>query len=151
MKEQGKYDDDYPTCLKTYSTLCIFSDDLDPEQITATLGATPTRSFRKGEPYNKGRLHRKANGWFYSTKELVQSKDTRRHIDQILKALESKEDALKTLRQQGCEMDISSYWASASSQGGPALWPCQMVKLGNLGIEIWWDIYFDPETETKTE
>jgi len=146
--ETSEYDDDYPTCVKTYSTLCIFSDAVDPAEISATLGVMATSSFKKGEPYSKGRLQRKANGWFYSTKGSVRSKDTRRHIDFILKALDSKETAIGTLRQKGCKMDISSYWVSIG-QGGPTLRPHQMTKLGNLGIEIWWDIYFDEEETTK--
>jgi hypothetical protein len=141
--ETSEYDDDYPTCVETYSTLCVFSDSVAPAAITTELGIPPTETFKKGESHSKGRLQRKANGWFYSTEGLLQSKDTRRHID-------SKERAIETLRQKGCKMDISSYWVSIG-QGGPALWPCQMIKLGNFGIEIWWDIYFRSNKENTAK
>ena len=61
------YNDVYPTCAKTYSTLRIFSETLGPEVITTTLIIQPTDTFRKCESHTLGRLHRKANGWFFST------------------------------------------------------------------------------------
>jgi len=143
---QAEYDDDYSTCAKTYSTLRVFANEINPMEITKTLGISPTESFQKGELHSKG-LSRKANGWFYSTAKLTQSKDTRRHIDLILSALDRKEEAIEVLHQKGCKLDITSYWVS-HGQGGPALWPHQMIKLGTLGLEVWWDIYFAHEGET---
>jgi hypothetical protein len=54
----------YPRCAGTYSTLRIFSDDLSPEEVSATLGIQATESFHQGEPHFRGKLLRKANGWF---------------------------------------------------------------------------------------
>src|SRR5690242_20597491 len=69
------YDDSYPTCVETHSTLRIFSGDLAPDQITEALGIQATTTFRKGDPHSSGRLLRKINGWFYSTKGLTESRD----------------------------------------------------------------------------
>jgi hypothetical protein len=143
-----KYIDGYPTCVETYSTLRIFSDDLGPDEIGSILHVEPTKAFRKGDVHGRGRIKRKANGWFYSTKKQIKSKDTRRHIDAILTALEGKADAIKTLREKGCKIDITSYWVSCG-QGGPWLMPEQMIKLGTLGISVWWDVYFTNEKETS--
>src|SRR5882672_10386625 len=107
-----EYDDSYPTCVETYSTLRIFSDDLTPDEITKFLKTKPTRSFRKGDSHARGKLQRKTNGWFYSTKKLSSSKDTRRHIDLILTAFGRKIDLVKKLQRKGCKIDISSYWVS---------------------------------------
>ncbi|MGH7994021.1 MAG: hypothetical protein ACREDQ_10930 [Limisphaerales bacterium] len=63
-----------------------------------------------------------------------------------LEALDSKAKAIKALHQRGCKLDIVSYWVS-NGEGGPALWPYQMFKLGELGIEVWWDIYSAEEDE----
>lgn len=144
--EHRKYDDSYPTCAETYSTLRIFSDDLPLEEVTATLGIQATESFRKGDVHSRGKLLRKANGWFYSTKQFSDSKDFRRHLDKILDALDGRIDAVKALQSKGCKIDITTHWAS-TGQGGPWLMPDQMLKLGNLGISIWWDIYFCSEAE----
>jgi hypothetical protein len=142
---QPEYDDDYPTCAETFSTLRIFADEVSAAEITDALGVAPTESFLKGEPHSKG-LFRRAHGWFYSTKKLSSSKDTRRHIDLILESLDGKSNAIKVLHQRGCKLDIMSYWVS-HGEGGPALWPYQMLKLGKLGIQVWWDIYSAEEDE----
>jgi hypothetical protein len=138
------YDDDYPTCALTKSALRIFSDKTSPAEITKILKLKPTSSFQKGESFSKGQLFRKANGWFLDTKKSVKSKDTRRHIDFILQAIGRKHKAIELLRQRGCKLDIVSYFVSCG-QGGPALWPYQMLKLGKLGIEVWWDLSFRGE------
>jgi len=145
---EAEYDDSYSSCSDTYATLRIFSDDLDPSEITRLLEIEPTESFRKGDRHALGKLQRKTNGWFYSTKEMSSSKDTRRHIDLILARLDGKVVWVKELLSKGCEIDISNYWNSAEGQGGPSLRPEQMLKLGTLGIGIWWDVYFTGEDET---
>jgi hypothetical protein len=141
------YNDSYPTCVKTYSTLRIFSEELGPEQITQLLQIRPTDSFRKGDIRGLRQLQRKTNGWFYCTANLSASKDGRRHIDLILAALEGKGVQVEELHSRRCKIDITSYWSS-TGQGGPWLMPEQMVKLGALRINIWWDIYFADEDET---
>ncbi len=47
-------------------------------------------------------------------------------------------------------MDICSFYES-TGQGGPWLMPSQMLKLGQLGLEVWWDIYFISEEERAEE
>jgi hypothetical protein len=139
----GKFDynDSYPTCVETYSTLRIFSDDMPPESVTRLIGVEPTKSFRKGDSHTRGRLRRKANGWFYSTEALSKSKDTRCHLDLVLSVLDGKDTAIKALHDAGCKIDITSYYVS-TGQGGPWLMPPQMLRLGMLGIGVWWDVYF---------
>ena len=138
----AEYDDDYGTCVETYSTLCIFSDAMSPAVITEGLGIEPTRSFGAGDLHGKlGQLRRKTNGWFLSTKGQSESRDTRRHLDMLLAHLEDKASAVRALQTQGCEFVITSYWVSVG-HGGPSLWPHQMSRLGELGIETWWDVYF---------
>jgi len=141
------YDDSYPTCLRTYSTLRVFSDNILPEEITKVLQIEPTEAFRKGDSHAQGKLQRKASGWFYSTKHLCDSKDTRRHLDMILAALEGRLEAVRALHLRGCKIDVSSYWRSVG-QGGPCLTPEQMLKLGAFDISVWWDVYFASENET---
>ena len=137
------YDDAYATCAETFSTLRVFSQSMLPDEITALLNLAPTRSFNKGSPYCRGKLHRITNGWFYSTEKLVDSKDTRRHIDMILAALDGKIQAVDKIKSsEGGKIDLMSYWVSRG-QGGPWLMPDQMLKLARLGISVWWDIYFD--------
>lgn len=141
-----EYNDEYPTCVKTYSTLRIFSDVLDPESITKQLGIEPTSSFRKGDVHCQGKLQRKANGWFFCTDTLSRSRDTRRHLDLILAELDGKDVALNALQARGCKVDVTNYWVSIG-HGGPWLMPPQSLRLGTLGISIWWDVYFGDDSE----
>ena len=145
--DEGDSNDAYPTCEETFSTLCVFSDELGPDDITRILHIEPTQTFRKGDSHGKGRLPREANGWFYCTQELCDSKDTRRHIDMILRVLDGKIDSVQELHNRGCKLDITSYYVS-TGQGGPWLMPEQMLQLGRLGISVWWDVYFSDEDET---
>ena len=144
-----EYSDDYPTCLETYSTLRVYSDDLQPGEITEILGLQPHRSFAKGDAFGTSDRRRKATGWFYSTKNLVRSRDTRRHIDEVLAALEGKRDATKALIERGCKLDIMSYWLSIG-QGGPAVESEQMQRLADLQIGVWWDVYFASSDEIES-
>jgi hypothetical protein len=136
------YDDDYPTCQQTYAVLRIFSDSTSPREATALLGITPTDSFEKGEAVGTRGAKRRQNGWFLSTEAQVQSRDSRRHLDWLVAAICDREEALSRLRSAGAEIDVSCYWVSLG-QGGPVIGPEQMKQLSRLGLEVWWDVYFD--------
>lgn len=136
------YDDDFPTCRKTFSTLRIFSDTLQPEFISTTLGITPTDKFVKGDLHGNGRFSRKFNGWLLSSEHAIDSKDSRKHVNWLVSVVANRETELKTLREMGAEIDISCLWIS-SGQGGPIMSPLQMKELCRLELEIWWDIYFE--------
>jgi len=48
---------------------------------------------------------------------------------------------LQSLMQEGVKVDINCFWASENGQGGPTLSQPQFLKLAELGIELWFDIY----------
>ena len=145
-KAARQYDDAYPTCLRTCATLRIFSEHLNPDKITGCIGVSATSSFRKGDPHNLGKLRRKNHGWFFTTEGLSDSRDSRRHLDLILDRLAGRENAIRELREKGCDIDITCFYDSIG-QGGPWLMPYQMRVLGLLDIEIWYDVYFAGEEE----
>lgn len=138
------YDDDYPTCLKTYAGLRIYHEELDPERITGLLGIQPSKTQVKGRPFTppKGKeFIPPIGGWFLSTKGLLDSRDVRRHVDWILDKLTGKDETLKKLQAEGNRMDIFCFWLSADGHGGPMLSPAIMRRLGALEIPIGFDIY----------
>jgi Domain of unknown function (DUF4279) len=140
------YDDDYGTCARTYATLLIYPVRTDPEAITQRLGMEPSSWQRRGEPttYNSRRPSRVAeiDGWFLTTRGLIESRDSRRHIDWLLDRVEGKEAELLSLQEEGCRMIVSCYWEAASSGGGPTVSPEQMKRLGERNVELGFDIYF---------
>ncbi len=131
-------------CTTTYSELRIFSDEMDPENISKALGLEPTDSFRTGDVHCQGKLRRETNGWFLCTESSVDSKDTEAHIGEILTKLDGKAEAVEALRAAGCYLDIWSFW-KFNGQGGPSLSAEQMLILGKLGIAVCWDVYADEE------
>lgn len=131
------------TCIKTYATLRIFSTDVHPDEISAVLGITATRTIPR-DPGSKYRTRRENHAWFWETRDLVKSADNAEHIAAIIRQLDGRADVLQTLRDRGCEIDISNYWDS-DGQGGPYLDVDLIGDLHRLGLPIGWDIYFVSE------
>jgi hypothetical protein len=139
------YDDEYPTCYRTYATLLVYPGDTDPAVITERLGIEPSCWQRRGEV-----VQRRAdwppkvapiNGWFLESRGQVESRDSRRHIDWLLDRIAPKAEAVRCLQEMGCRLDISCFWSSQSGHGGPTVPPCQMKRLAEFNIELWFDFY----------
>src|SRR5437762_13576226 len=98
MTNETDYDDDYPTCARTYASLRIYHEDLDPDSITRILSVEPTQAQVKGRLCTSpsGRTFTpEIGGWFLSTKGVVGSKDVRRHLDWLLAKLAGRDYALR--------------------------------------------------------
>ncbi len=132
---------DYPTCERTYATLRIYPEALDPSDVTARLGIEPSDWQRQGESRKPGDRPAKLHGWFLSSEGAVESRDVRRHLDWLLARLTPRADAVVALQAEGCRMDVSCFWVSASGHGGPSVRPAQMGELARLGLELWFDVY----------
>lgn len=134
-----EYDDSYPTCAETYATLCIYHEDLDPEEINRLLDIDFTWSCRKGDPVSEReseRAKRKRGSWLLRTEGKIESKDSRRHIDWLLDRIEDKSKNIIDLQQKGYEISIGCYWAASHGEGGPTVSPEQSQRLANLNIEL---------------
>jgi hypothetical protein len=132
---------DYPTCERTYATLRIYPEVLDPSVVTARLGIEPSNWQRRGESRLSGGRPAKLHGWFLSSDGAVASRDVRRHLDWLLAQLTPRVSAVHALQADGCSMDVSCFWVSASGHGGPSVRPAQMGELARLGLELWFDVY----------
>ncbi|MBI3462420.1 MAG: DUF4279 domain-containing protein [Planctomycetes bacterium] len=138
------YDDDYPTCARTHATVRIYPPEvIDPREITRRLGIEPSSWQRKGDHSPEGKPPRiyKTHGWFLTSKGIVGSKDSRRHLDWLLEQIGPKAEALRELHREGCRMDVSCFWESQSGQGGPTVSPRQMEQLARLNLDLWFDLY----------
>ena len=91
------------------------------------------------------------NGWFLSSKHLVDSQDLRRHLDWLFDQIASRKAEIDSLREAGCTFTISCYWLSREGQGGPTLSLPQVEKLAEFRFEVWFDIHFlgGPEAENE--
>lgn len=143
MRSLTPYDDQYPTCNETHAWLRIMHEDLDPDEISCVLGLTPTKVQRRGEPVpSKPERRYSKSGWFLKSDGLIQSKDSRRHLDWILNQIGSKKREMATLHERGYLIDACVYWDSMHGHGGPTISPSQMSVLAALEVEIWFDVYF---------
>jgi hypothetical protein len=134
-------DSDYPTCERTYATLRVYPDLLDPADVTARLGIEPSDWQRRGEARKPGSRPAKLHGWFLTSDGAVESRDVRRHLDWLLARISPKTDAILALQTGGCSMDVSCFWVSRSGHGGPSVRPAQMREFARLNLELWFDVY----------
>lgn len=79
----------------------------------------------------------------WSTESKNESKNTEAHLSLIADQFIDKEIEFERLHKD-CSIDIMSYFV-ASSQGGPSISSKLMKKLSALGLDVWWDIYFEDE------
>lgn len=136
------HNDDYESCDETFVTLRVYSTHLSPQEITHYLGIAPSKIIEKEE--TEDTLMPKSipyNAWFLTSENIINSRDSRRHIDYLADKILPIGDKLKELASRGAEIDISCFWSSKNGQGGPTLSPAQLSKLAKLEIEIWFDIY----------
>ena len=144
-----EYNDEYGTCERTYASLRIMHDDLDPETVTRQLGIQPTWAWRKGELRAKAKVIARIGIWGLNT-EFIQSRDVRRHIDWLIDQVAAKKAYLQQLQAQGYRIDVFCFWLS-NGQGGPTISPKNMRGLAELGIELGFDFWMDGDdagTET---
>jgi len=129
------------SCSRTYATLRLLHEELDPDLITSRLGLHPTRTFRTGEPMGHGSMtpHRQG-GWFLSTTD-CDSVDVRVHVAHLLDQVESVGPVLQEIRQEDVRQDVTCFWQTTDGQGGPALDSAQMGRLANLDLSISFDVY----------
>ena len=134
------FQDDYPTCERTYVTFRLFHDELDPDVISRTLQISPSEAHRRGDQLRSGRSL-PVGSWFLSSEKAVSSRDVRRHIVWILNQIECRKNELVSLRNEGYEMDLFCFWASMSGHGGPELNHEIMNRLASLQLDISFDVY----------
>ncbi len=133
------YNDDYPTCSRTFATLRIYG--LQPDEVTRRLQLAPTSVQVKGQQSDGRRIG--LDGWFLSTEPHVASRDLRRHLDWVFTKIVPAESALREMKVQTTTVDVFCYWLSAQGHGGPTLSPSQSRMLAQLELELVLDLYVD--------
>ena len=134
-------------CTETFAALRIFSEDVHPDEMSSILGVSASRTIPH-DPSAKYRVRREMHYWVWQTKNL-DSTDNEQHLAAIIEKFRDRSDALEALRDKGCQTDISNYWVS-NGQGGPMLELEMMAALCELGLPIWWDMYFEDDDGTES-
>ena len=124
------------------------SENLDPDEITSFLGIEPTKEQRWGESISScSEKKHKKSGWFLSTKGILYSLDSRVHLDWILDRVADKKNEFSELIKREYLIDVCVRWDSRSGHGGPTLSPKHLSGFGELGVKVWFDVYFFDEDE----
>lgn len=129
-------------------------ENLDPLSVTLALKLPPDHTHRDGEP----RLRRVKSGqveeyapfrggmWSMSSETWVQSPRLAVHIEWLLRELEPKADAIRTLLADGTEADFFCF-SSGSTATPPSLPRVIRERAAVLGIEIIIDHYGPSDSE----
>jgi hypothetical protein len=145
--------DGYETCERTCAVLRIYPGELNPSEVTKELGIQPTSSVLAGQRGKENSLGLarvgRINAWLLSSEPVVHSRDLRHHLDWLLDLLETGGDALRRLQAQpDVRMSVNCVWWSRYGDGGPTLWPEQMLRLAQLNLECSFEFsdYSDSES-----
>ena len=137
-------DENYGSCSKTHCELRIYPP-FSPEEISVRLGIAPTLMYSRGDKFigkRKRELLRKETRWMLSSQSVVRSLDVRHHVDWFLERLEPVKAELVALQAcDGIKMTLYCEWWSAAGNGGPVLWPKQLLSLADLNLEFLLDVY----------
>jgi hypothetical protein len=86
----------------THVQLSMRSDALDPDEVTRTLGVSPTWAFRKGDEFrSQGRVRLRPWGvWAVSSEQRVDSPKLEDHIRYLLQLFEGKTESVRQIKSR---------------------------------------------------
>lgn len=134
------YDDQYKACLRTYCTLRIYTGEQNPDALSTILACQPTSLWHKSSERG-AKAVKPFNAWFLSSRGIIDSRESRRHLDYVLNVLENKKTQLDDYLQGQGYKDVVCFWHSSGQQGGPALNAKHAAILADFDIDISWNIY----------
>src|ERR1700676_3755623 len=115
---------------RAYASLRFIGDRLQPERISAILGAEPTTAYRRGEVFKKSRGHEvrgRTGLWLLSTRGHIDSTDLEVHLAYLLGVLFPGGDktVAKSLRalmaEERLEADVGCFWCCEQGAKPPEI------------------------------
>ncbi|MCY4755790.1 DUF4279 domain-containing protein [Pelomonas aquatica] len=122
--------------------LRIFGDDLIPEEITAALGAAPTKSETRGEVLRSrnGRERVAKQGSWRLDAANMEPEDTNAQVQELLSKLTADLTVWHDMARR-FEIDLFCGWFMGQTNDGAELSPATLLALGARGIALSLDIY----------
>lgn len=127
-------------CSETYATLRVIGRSLDPETLSRAIGLESTMAIRVGDTRPRGTRPRDEAIWAYSTEARVATSNLADHIAFVVSLIPKD---FNRLVPPGCRTEIQCVWRSSSGHGGPTLPAGLLAELGDRGIDLDFDLYFD--------
>ena len=124
---------------RSYASLCLYGEDLDPDEVSRTLGIEPTSSGRRGGPLRRGRVLSRGF-WCVSTRDDCDSDDASEHVARLASMLGMDPPAIVAAVGR-YEARVYIYWDLQDGNGGPVLTPPALAWLAQVGAELHVDLY----------
>ena len=128
--------------IRTWATLRIAEPDVDPKEITAFLGVTPSNSFSGGQRRGNSQVLHKHGQWSITSENVVTSDNLEAHIAWVLDQVEPASSRLRELlTRPRVKADIFCFWESPFMNSGITLSASLMARAAALGLTVGIDIY----------
>lgn len=131
-------------CLLAHATFRVLGENLEPDEVTAALGVTPSQSLRRDQLVPTAtQVRRQDTGvWLLKSEGKLTSTSLERHLIYLLDLLEPGVGALDQLRRsQDLTTDFFCFWMSATGHGGPIFSADVMQRVAGVGAELGIDFY----------
>lgn len=137
-------DNPNPNCLETHSTFRIISDRLLPDEVTRSLGLTPTIAHAKNDTFvsRAGLLRRPTGVWAIRSEDEVNSTSLEEHLLFVLGTLEPARVKIEFYRNHpDYEVNLLCYWMSKTGHGGPILSSNLLERAARICNSLDFDFY----------
>lgn len=125
---------------RSAATLRISGDDLNPQELSKLLGATPTLACVKGEPRRPGgKVIARTGQWHLSAKD-TETADIDAQVAEILMQLPADLDVWRSLATH-YQIDLFCGWFMNESNEGVEIAAETLSALGSRGIKLDVDLY----------
>ena len=141
-----------PATLRAYASIRFLGDRLQPERISAILGAEPTMAYRKGEIFKRSRGHEvrgRTGLWLLSSRRQSNSIELKAHFAYLLDVLfpggdrKIVEPLRALMREEGLEADIGCFWYGERGAEPPVISEEIRAAFAEIGATIETDFATD--------
>ena len=119
------------------ASLCIYSKEINAQDISKILKASPSYSRELGVPVSGRNIHSMLTEeacWFLDS-VLMESDPLEEHIKSLLSFIEQHSESFQTLKKD-CLIEIRCAFSSENGQGGFVMDSCLIKKLADISVDL---------------
>ena len=124
-----------------FATFILRGNGLDPNDVSSSLGITPSKSFKRGDVRTETKRWTR-NLLSLTSQNAIQSDNLSEHIEWLLDKLEPVNSKLiEILETYGIESEISCFWIFPTEHEEFELGSELVKKIASLGVKLSFDMY----------